>query len=194
MRYKKKNFFYNIKKIFTPFEVIRKIILNTLFWVILLFLIISPFIGENIKLSGSQNTLVINIHGVVVEELSGSSLSRTIGRYNGVDMSETLLWDVTNAIELAISDDKINSILLDFRRMKGAGLGALTEIRSALSRFKESGKAIVAYSDAYNQSHYYLASIANEIYADPMGGFFHNRFLPFTINIMVRDWNGSVLM
>ncbi len=171
MRNKKKNFFYYIKKIFIPFKVIRTVTLNLLFWVLFLILIISPFIGKNIKLTGNENTLVINIQGMVVEELTGTTLSRTISNYNGIDMSETLLWDVINSIELARYDDKINSILLDFRGMKGGGLGAFTEIRSALLRFKESDKPIVAYSDAYNQSHYFLASTADRVYADPMGDF-----------------------
>lgn len=176
MRNKNKNFFYYIKKIFIPFEIVRKITLNLLFWVLFLLLIISPFIGENIKLTGNENTLVINIHGSVVEELTGTTLSRTIRSYNGIDMSETLLWDVLNSIELARYDDKINAIFLDFRAMKGAGLGALTEIRTALVRFKESGKKIIAYSDAYGQSHYYLASTADKIFADPMGDFFIEGF------------------
>lgn len=171
MRNKKKSFFYYIKKIFTPFEVIRKIILNTLFWILFLILIISPFLGENIKLTGEQNALVIDIQGNVVEELSGTTLSRTIGNYNGLNMNETLLWDIINAIETATVDDKINSILLDLRYMSGAGLGALTEIRSSLVKFSETGKKIISYSDAYSQSHYYLASAADEIYADPMGDF-----------------------
>jgi len=171
MRNKKKNFFYYIKKIFTPFEVIRKIILNSLFWVIFLLLIISPFIGENIKLTGPQNTLVIKIHGSIVEELSGSALSQTIGNYSGVDLSETLLWDLLDSIRIAENDDKINSILLDFREMRGAGLAALTEIRNALEQFKLTGKKVIAYSDAYNQNLYYLASAADNIFVDPMGDF-----------------------
>ncbi|MBI9097177.1 MAG: signal peptide peptidase SppA [Spirochaetaceae bacterium] len=171
MRNKKNKFFYYIKKIFAPFELIRKITLNLLFWAFFLLLIISPFIGENIKLTGSQNTLIIEIHGTVVEELSGTTLSRTIGDYNGIDMSETLLWDILDSIETAASDDKINSILLDFRYMGGAGLAALTEIRSALDNFKETGKKIIAFSDAYDQSSYFVASIADEIYVDPMGDF-----------------------
>jgi len=176
MQNKKKNFFYYIKKIFTPFEVFRKIILNLLFWGLFLLLIISPFIGENIKLTGRENTLVINIHGTIVEELTGTTLSRTIGNYNDLNMSETLLWDVLNAIELAEGDVHINSILLDFRNMQGAGLGALTEIREALISFRETGKKIIAYSDTYGQGHYYLASAADEIYADPIGDFLISGF------------------
>jgi protease-4 len=55
--------------------------------------------------------------------------------------------------------------------MDRAGLAALTEIRTALLEFKKSGKTIVAYSDVYDQSHYYLASAADEIFADPLGEF-----------------------
>ena len=169
MRNKKKNFFYYLKKIFTPFDLFRKIILNLIFWVIFLFLIISPFIDSNIKLTGNENTLVINIQGTIVEELTGSSLSRSIGEYGGVDMSETLLWDILQAIELAENDKRINSILLDFRYMGNAGLAALTEIREALQHFQSNGKKIISYSDYLSQGQYYLASVSDEIYLDPMG-------------------------
>nr|MDA3811006.1 signal peptide peptidase SppA [Spirochaetaceae bacterium] len=82
-----------------------------------------------------------------------------------------LLWDVINAIEIAEYDDKINAILFDFRTMRGAGLAALTEIRTSIEQFKSSGKKVISYSDAYNQSQYYLASASDEIYVDPLGDF-----------------------
>lgn len=43
------------------------------------------------------------------------------------------------------------------------------ELRHALARFKESGKWIVAYGDAYSKNAYYLSSLADKIMLNPIG-------------------------
>jgi protease-4 len=42
-------------------------------------------------------------------------------------------------------------------------------IRRALIDFKDSGKFVVAYADDYTQAGYFLASVADEIYLNPLG-------------------------
>jgi protease-4 len=43
------------------------------------------------------------------------------------------------------------------------------EIRNALLDFKESGKFIYAYADNYTQGTYYLASVADSVFINPLG-------------------------
>ena len=43
------------------------------------------------------------------------------------------------------------------------------ELRHALARFKESGKWILAYGDAYSKNAYYLSSLADKIMLNPNG-------------------------
>ena len=43
------------------------------------------------------------------------------------------------------------------------------ELRHALARFKESGKWILAYGDAYSKNAYYLSSLADKIMLNPIG-------------------------
>ena len=43
------------------------------------------------------------------------------------------------------------------------------ELRHALTRFKESGKWILAYGDAYSKNAYYLSSLADKIMLNPIG-------------------------
>jgi protease-4 len=45
----------------------------------------------------------------------------------------------------------------------------LQELRRALVEFKESGKWIVAYGDNYSRAAYYLCSVADEIFLNPIG-------------------------
>jgi len=171
MANRKKNFFHYIRKFFKPFNSLRIIIINILFWGLVLFLLVGLFSGEKITLVGDQSAMVLDIEGTVVEELTGTSFNRAFQSVNGYVESETLLWDILEAIELARTDLRISSIFLDLRYMDGAGMGALTEIRNALDRFRGEGKSIIAYSDYYDQTNYYLASVADEIYADPLGEF-----------------------
>jgi protease-4 len=49
-------------------------------------------------------------------------------------------------------------------------------LREALIDFKESGKFIVAYDEAYSEGGYFLASVADEIYLNPLGGIDFNGF------------------
>ncbi len=43
-------------------------------------------------------------------------------------------------------------------------------LREAIGKFKQSGKFVVAYNEAYGQGGYYLASVADRIYLEPNGG------------------------
>ncbi len=72
-------------------------------------------------------------------------------------------------INKAANDDNIKGIFLDLSNLN-AGTATLSEIRNALSGFRQTGKFIVAYADYYAQSTYYLASVADEVYVNPAGG------------------------
>ena len=76
--------------------------------------------------------------------------------------------DILQNIEKAKKDDNIEGIFLEIS-MPQAGVSTLGEIREALLDFRESGKFILAHSDIYTQSAYYLASVADHLYITPTG-------------------------
>lgn len=76
--------------------------------------------------------------------------------------------DILADIKKAKTDDKIKGIYLDESDML-SGQATTEEIRNALIDFKKSGKFIVAYSEVYTQSFYYLASVADKVYINPKG-------------------------
>ena len=84
--------------------------------------------------------------------------------------SETLVRDIVEALDAAARDSRITHLLLDTDYMAGAGLSKLEEISSALMRFKESGKPMIAVADNFGQQQYYLAAHADEIMLNPLGG------------------------
>ncbi len=78
------------------------------------------------------------------------------------------LINMLDAIKQAKDDENIEGIYLE-PRMMGAGFATLQELRDALIDFKSEGKFIVAYSEYYSEGGYYLASVADSIYMNPIG-------------------------
>lgn len=78
------------------------------------------------------------------------------------------LHDLIATIEKAAKDDDIKGIYLKNNTVP-ASFTTVRQLRNALLKFKESGKFIVAYSGVYNQSAYYLATTADELYVGPLG-------------------------
>jgi protease-4 len=92
----------------------------------------------------------------------------------GGDNSAGLV-NLKKAISEAKSNENIKGIYLN-AGLFGAGQAGLLELREALLDFKESGKFIIAYDEAYSEGGYFLASVADEIYLNPLGGIDFNGF------------------
>lgn len=100
------------------------------------------------------------------------------------------LQDMLDALEAARDDANIKGVFLDLG-VQGVNMGMATAsvLRERLVDFKGSGKFIVAYAPYYTQGSYYLASIADEIYLNPMGGLDFRGFgaiLPFYKNLLEK--------
>lgn len=78
------------------------------------------------------------------------------------------LFDLVNAIDYASTDDNIKGITIE-PKFLNAGITQTKTLREALIRFKESGKFVTAYADIYTQLDYYLSSVADTIYINPVG-------------------------
>ncbi|GEL09850.1 protease-4 [Flavobacterium glycines] len=78
------------------------------------------------------------------------------------------LSDVINAIDVASIDDNIKGISI-LNNPNELGMAQNKELRNALENFKKSGKFVMAYANSYSQKEYYLNSVANSIYLNPVG-------------------------
>lgn len=78
------------------------------------------------------------------------------------------LFNIIDAINYAATDDKIKGISID-NNFINAGVSQIKALRAALLKFKESGKFVVAYADIFTQKDYYLSSVADTIYLNPVG-------------------------
>ncbi len=112
--------------------------------------------------------LSIDLNQPIVDEPSGSLMSDLDVTSMTVNRKMALL-DVINAIDQAALDDRIDGIYLNVSPFTPQGTATISEIRSALERFKTSGKFIYSYADYYSQKTYYLSSVADRIYLNPQG-------------------------
>ena len=76
--------------------------------------------------------------------------------------------DILNAIEVAKTDDKIKGISI-LNNQSQLGLAQSKAIRDKLEEFKKSEKFVYAYANSYSQKEYYINSVADQIYLNPMG-------------------------
>lgn len=124
-----------------------------------------------------DNTILhLNLNGrMLVERTSEDDLK--FGSFLnpfGRDINAGLV-NLKKAIAEAKSNDNIKGIYLNTGLIM-AGQANLLELRESLLDFKESGKFIVAYDEAYSEGGYFLASVADEIYLNPLGGIDFNGF------------------
>ncbi|QYJ68626.1 signal peptide peptidase SppA [Flavobacterium litorale] len=143
-----------------------------LFVFCLLFFLVIVIIGVAAG-SGSDDIVTVKQNSVI--ELDISEVSKDYsGRFYSDEFSflnETPkegLSDVLKAIDAAKDDNKIKGITLT-NSSSTMGMAQNKALRDRLKAFKESGKFIVAYSDSYSQADYYLNSIADTIYLNPVG-------------------------
>lgn len=80
---------------------------------------------------------------------------------------------IKSSIRKAKNDDNIKGIFLHLGYLE-TGMAKLEEIRDELIEFKTSGKFIVSYGDIISEKAYYLSSVADKIYLNPMGNLEFN--------------------
>ena len=146
----------------------RNFVLNTLFLIILIAIIGSFFTSTGSAPIPEKGALVIDPRGILVEERTFSNPLDNLWNLN-YDILEAELGEITRAIELAENDSQIEMIILDLEGLGNISLAQGDRIVDALLQFKNSEKKIVSYANSYLQSHYYVSSVADELYLNPMG-------------------------
>ena len=149
-------------------EGIRKVLHLILLLVIFGFVLAA--LHTSIPAVPKSAALIIAPEGELVEQLSSDPVRRAVGEASGGPAPETLLRDVTEAIDAAKSDSRIKLIVLDLSNLGPSGLSKLQEIGAAIRDFRAaSGKRVVVAADMLDQTQYYLAAQAGEVYLDPLG-------------------------
>lgn len=151
----------------------RRLVLNILFLLILIFIIIGiSNSGKSQPQVQDNSALVLNLTGTIVIQKTWVDpaekfIQQAVGQ--GTDNPEILLNDLVKVIENAAEDDRIKTLVLKLDRFGGGGMDKLKAVGDALQAFKASGKPIYAIGNSYGRSQYHLASHADNVYVHPMG-------------------------
>ncbi len=165
MRDKKRGF---IASLWGAVDATRRFLLNIVFLAVVIAIVVLLVRDTGPKVP-SKAALVLEPNGAIVEQLNGDRLGRARDELMGESIAETLLKDLTDAIDAAADDKRIQVLLLDLSRMGGARMTSLTDLGKAIDAFKATGKKVVATADYYDQYSYALAAHADEIWIHPMG-------------------------
>ncbi len=123
--------------------------------------------------SNTSSSTEVKEHSVLRINLSGTIVDHPVDInfydiVNGAVEGQLSLSDIINSINAAKEDKNIDGIYLDCRGAS-AGLAQSQAIINALTDFKDSGKWVWAYSDNYTQGNYFIASVADSLFLNPVG-------------------------
>ena len=121
---------------------------------------------------GGEETVTVKNNSVIELDLSKVTLDYA-GKTNYKDFNyfeahHNGVTDILNAIDAAKTDDKIEGISI-LNNQSQLGLAQSKAVRDKLEDFKKSGKFVYAYANSYSQKEYYINSVADQVYLNPMG-------------------------
>ena len=122
---------------------------------------------------GEENGVDVKENSVIVLNLEDIQ-NDYAGKYSDPwvtvfsDTKQIGLTDVIDAIGAAKTDENIKGISI-LNNNSLLGMAQSKAVRDALEDFKKSGKFVMAYANTYSQKEYYLNSVANTVYLNPVG-------------------------
>lgn len=158
--------------LFSLLNTSRKIIINLVFFTLLLVIFIAMTSEEERINIENGTALVLDFRGDIVEQKyeidpMDTFINEALERPEKAP--EVLLSDILAVIARAKDDDRISTLVLDLKNMRGSGITKLRDIANALIDFKASEKKVIAFGEQYSQNQYYLASHADEVWLNPKG-------------------------
>lgn len=144
---------------------------------IFLFLFVLLLIGGGVGLAGmikskfdkgfeKESILVMDFKTKLPEKTNNVERPPFIFNDNNVVGVHAVL----EILEHAAENDKIKGLYIKTNSMPTAFYSNARLLRKGIQEFKQSGKFVYAYGDYFTQGGYYLASAADSIFLNPIGG------------------------
>ena len=146
--------------------------IGVLFFIGMFFLLAVSTMSSTAPSVRSGTVLTFDLTGSIPETSSTNPIDQISGKRSNYN-----LMDITDAIDKAAGDERIDALWIRIKGFSGLNAGA-HEVRKALLRFRESGKPVFASGNDYtmSESTYYLASAADSIFASQEAMFEFNGF------------------
>jgi len=139
---------------------------------ILFFIISFGMIGAAVSSIGKEEPVSIKDNSTLLLDLSQpiSDLGQenALAIINGQPSVSFGLYDILKSFREAKNDNRIKGIYI---KTGGGSIGWATmqQLRAGLQDFKQSGKFVYAYGDFISQRDYYITSVADSVFINPMG-------------------------
>ncbi|CAA0180167.1 signal peptide peptidase SppA [Tenacibaculum maritimum] len=152
---------------------LRNLIAAIIGFFIAIFLLLLVFIGIAAAFGNEEITLVkpnsvLNLDlSIPIKDYAPVENNPFVEAFDLADEKLGLNRIIT-AIENAKTDDHIKGITIQ-TSFVNAGIAQTQAIRDKIAAFKESGKFVYAYNNVYNQKNYYLSSVADSLFLNPIG-------------------------
>ncbi len=151
---------------FTLATVVGIVLSSVVLFFISMLVVFSMLYTSESEVQVKENTVLkMDLRGTLSERSQEDPFSLLAGDDNhayGLD-------DMLASIRKAKENENIKGIYIEASSLASDGYASLKELRDALADFKESGKFIVAYADAYTQGLYYVSSVADKVLLNPQG-------------------------
>lgn len=147
----------------------RSVVANLLF-IFLIAIIAASWLGNEVEKLPDKAALLLKPAGSITEAAPLTDPWRKILRQELEELHESSLQDILDVIKAAANDPRIPLMVLDTSRIEQISLSQIMTVGKALEQFKNSGKKVIATGDHFSQGHYLLASFADEIILNPIGG------------------------
>lgn len=138
-----------------------------LFLILMLFVFIATIAGSSKEVIVEPNSILNLDLSLKVKDYAPKEDNPLIEALE-IEPSYLGLNTIIAAIENAKSDSRIKGISINTSTVN-AGIAQVQAIRNKLKDFKESGKFIYAYNEFYDQKNYYLSSVADSVFLNPVG-------------------------
>jgi len=115
----------------------------------------------------SGKVLILNPEGVILDQVVYPS---ELGfPFAMPEEDQVQSRDMIRLIRKAAEDERLSGVLVDFSKASFAGASTALNIASELAALKDSGKAVIAYSESLSTASYLMAAQAQEIFVHPSG-------------------------
>lgn len=135
--------------------------------IFILFVVVLATISDSEEITVKENSVLIIKLDKIVKDYAPNS-DDPFDEILGINNKKMGLNEILNAIENAKYDTNIKGISINTLSVN-AGIAQTQAIRDKIKEFKETGKFVKAYADVYDQKSYYLASVADSVFVNPVG-------------------------
>lgn len=140
--------------------------------VIIFGVVIGMIISAVSKAGSTETKVVVAENSILVIDLKKGfheqGQSNSFAALSGGDGYASGLYDAHKAIQKAAKDDNIKGILIKLAPSPN-GWATMQQLRNSIIDFKASKKFVYAYGEEITQGAYYVATVADSIYLNPVG-------------------------